>query len=211
MSSGIEYAVGAVAQLLFSARVLVQWIASEKAHRIISPVLFWQLSMMASFLLCIYGWLRFDFAIVAGQLVLYYIYIWNLNIKGAWKTMHRLLRIAFLYIPLAAAFWCLVDWDHTFEHLFMQEDIPAWLIIFGLVGQSVFTFRFIYQWLYSRARGESLLPVTFWIISLTGSVLIITYALIRVDYIYIVGQGAGLVAYIRNIMIGVRQPRSGRQ
>ena len=50
MSQYFIIAIGLLAQLLFSARLLVQWIASERAHKVLSPTLFWQLSMAASFL-----------------------------------------------------------------------------------------------------------------------------------------------------------------
>lgn len=72
-------AIGAMAQVFFSARVLVQWILSERAHKVLSPSLFWVLSLAGAYLLCIYGWLRHDFAIVMGQFVSYYVYLWNLN------------------------------------------------------------------------------------------------------------------------------------
>ena len=75
--------IGFLAQGLFSARMLVQWILSERARRVLSPTLFWVLSVIASILLCLYGWLRSDFAIILGQIFSYYIYLWNLRIKGA--------------------------------------------------------------------------------------------------------------------------------
>ena len=96
MSQYLIYVIGFLAQLLFSARLLVQWIASERARKVLSPTLFWQLSMVASFMLCIYGWLRNDFAILFGQLIAYYIYIWNLNAKGAWAKLTKGARADFI-------------------------------------------------------------------------------------------------------------------
>ena len=63
------YIIGFLAQALFSARILVQWILSEKAKRVVSPTIFWVLSMIASYLLFIYGWLRDDFATMLGQII----------------------------------------------------------------------------------------------------------------------------------------------
>lgn len=197
--------IGFTAQILFSSRILVQWIASEKAKKVLSPVIFWQLSIAASFLLCIYGWLRHDFAIISGQLIAYYVYIWNLNAKGAWKTMPLTARGLFITVPAIAVVWSFFNWEETAKHLFMQENIPAWLITFGIIGQLTFTLRFVYQWWYSRRAGESLLPITFWLISITGSVLIITYGVIRKDIVIIIGQSAGLIAYVRNVMIGLKE------
>ncbi len=85
------YSIGFLAQILFSGRLLVQWILSEKNNRIITPSLFWFLSLIAAFLLFIYGYLRDDFAIMLGQSLTYYIYIRNLHFQGEWKKIKVLL------------------------------------------------------------------------------------------------------------------------
>ena len=100
------FALGLLAQGLFSARMLVQWILSEKAHKVVNPTLFWILSLAASLLFLYYGWLRNDFALMLGQVIGYYVYIWNLGKKGVWGRIDKPLRIAVLtvlvLIPLAA-------------------------------------------------------------------------------------------------------------
>ena len=207
MNPYLVFLIGIAAQILFSGRLLVQWIASERAKKVLSPTLFWQMSMAASFMLCVYGWLRNDFAIIAGQLISYYIYIWNLRAKKAWDTMPAVLRAVVSYLPVAAVCWFAIDWRETAEHLFQQENIPGGLIVFGTVGQFTFTLRFIYQWRYSARAGESLLPTTFWLISLLGSGMIIAYAIIRRDPVLILGQSTGFVVYLRNIMISRRAAR----
>ena len=207
MNPYLVFLIGIAAQILFSGRLLVQWIASERAKKVLSPTLFWQMSMAASFMLCVYGWLRNDFAIIAGQLISYYIYIWNLRAKKVWDTMPAVLRAVVSYLPVAAVCWFAIDWRETAEHLFQQENIPGWLIVFGTVGQFTFTLRFIYQWRYSARAGESLLPTTFWLISLLGSGMIIAYAIIRRDPVLILGQSTGFVVYLRNIMISRRAAR----
>lgn len=204
MKPYLIYSVGLLAQILFSARLLVQWIASERAHKVLSPTLFWQLSMIASFLLCLYGWLRNDFAIIFGQFISYYIYIWNLHIKNAWVKLPVAIRVCFLIIPILLIHYFIFAKQSSFIGLFRQEDIPVWLMIFGTAGQLTFTLRFIYQWYYSHKVGESILPTTFWIISLTGSSMIIIYAVIRHDPVLIIGQITGFFVYVRNIMIGVK-------
>lgn len=199
------YAIGFLAQGFFSARILVQWLMSEKARRVLSPTVFWVLSIIGSYLLCIYGWLRDDFAIVLGQCISYYIYLWNLNIKGVWKKVPMIFRIILLLTPVVAAAFMLENTTEVINKLFRNEDIPLWLVIYGCSGQILFTLRFIYQWYYSRRAGESELPAGFWIISLTGSLLIVSYAIIRHDPVLILGQSFGLIAYIRNLCILRRQ------
>lgn len=61
------YVIGLIAQLFFSGRMMVQWILSEKNKEIVSPTLYWVFSLIGSYLLCIYGWLRDDFSIIWGN------------------------------------------------------------------------------------------------------------------------------------------------
>lgn len=205
MDNIILYVVGLSAQLLFSARILVQWIMSERAKKVVSPVIFWALSMIASYLLFIYGWFRDDFPIMLGQVIAYYIYIWNLNKKDAWKRVPMLLRVLFYLTPIAGLGYILSDWSMFMEQCFKNDDIPLLLVIYGSLGQIVFTLRFVYQFLYSRAHGESVLPAGFWIISLTGSLIIVSYAIVRQDPVLILGQSFGFVSYTRNLVILHRQ------
>ena len=193
--------IGFLAQAFFSARILVQWILSEKAKRVLSPSIFWILSICGSYLLCIYGWLRDDFTIILGQFISYYIYLWNLNIKGIWKEVPLIFRVILLLTPVVAVGFALSDPASTFENLFNNEEVPLWLLLYGSAGQLLFTMRFIYQYIYSSARQTSILPAGFWIISLVGSLSIVSYGVIRHDIVLIVGQSFGLVAYIRNLMI----------
>jgi len=195
------YIVGFLAQLLFSARLLLQWIMSEKAKKVVSPSIFWKLSLLGAYLLFIYGWLRDDFAIILGQLISYYIYIWNLNKKESWQKMPALIRYIFALTPVVAVLFMLKDARGFVEQFFLNENIPLWLLLFGSMGQIIFTLRFVYQWVYSMKKNESLLPLGFWLISLTGSLIIVAYALYRRDPVLILGQSTGLVVYCRNIYL----------
>lgn len=195
------FIIGFIAQIFFSARLLLQWILSEKAHKVVSPAIFWQLSILGSFLLFVYGWVRDDFAIIFGQLISYYIYIWNLNVQDNWKKINVLLRILFVALPIAAVTYMLFNWDYNVTRLFKNEDIPLTLLLYGSLGQLIFTLRFVYQWIYSKKRGESILPQGFWIISLIGSLTIISYALFRKDPVLILGQCTGAFVYTRNLFI----------
>ena len=85
--------------------------------------------------------------------------------------------------------------------LFKNENIPIWLLSLGIFSQVLFTFRFVYQWLYSEKTKVSELPIGFWRISVLGALLILTYAIIRLDPVLFIGHIAGLVIYIRNILI----------
>lgn len=195
------FALGFLAQGFFSARILVQWVLSERAGRVLSPTLFWALSLAGAYLLCLYGWLRHDFAIVLGQVISYYVYLWNLDVKGVWRKMPMLLRTVLVLTPVAAACFVANDVGGFVIRFIHNEEVPMWLLLFGSAEQVVFTLRFLYQWLYSRRKGESKLPAGFWILSLVGSLSIVSYGVIRRDPVLIVGQSFGIVAYVRNLML----------
>lgn len=202
MHDYLMFAIGFLAQAFFSARILFQWILSERAKQVVSPTIYWVLSIFGAYLLFIYGWLRDDFAIIFGQMISYYIYIWNLNEKGVWRKLHLLAKIILLGTPLIAfgmVFHNLPAFINTF---FRNENLPLWMILFGSTGQIIFTLRFVYQWYESSKRNESILPGGFWIISLIGSGIIIAYGIYRLDPVLILGQSVGFIAYSRNLIIG---------
>ena len=90
---------------------------------------------------------------------------------------------------------------------FRNPDIPLPMLAFGCASQALFTLRFVYQWWYSARHGVSVLPMGFWLISFSGSVLICIYGMLRLDIVLILGQSLGLIAYARNIRIGLRSSR----
>ncbi len=198
------YIIGFLAQGFFSARILVQWIKSEKAKKLVAPALYWVFSLIGSYLMFWYGWLRDDFSIILGQFITYYIYIWNLNSQGLWKKIPLVLRCVLDVTPIVAAVLLSKHADDFVRSFLANDSIPLWLIIFGSVGQVIFTLRFVYQWFYSVKRKMSSLPVQFWIISVVGSGMIIIYAIIRKDPVLILGQIFGFMIYCRNIAIGIK-------
>ena len=198
------YALGLLAQGLFSARMLVQWIRSERAHEVVNPTLFWVLSLAGSLLFFLYGWLRQDFALMLGQIIGYLAYVWNLGAKGIWQTLGRCrwpVVALLLAIPVVVAVQVALNWHTVSETLFHNEAIPQWLLVFGIAGQIVFSTRFLYQTVYSARRGESVLPLGFWLISLLGATMILAYGILRRDPVVILAQSFGLVTYIRNLML----------
>ncbi|MAN28071.1 MULTISPECIES: lipid-A-disaccharide synthase N-terminal domain-containing protein [Mesonia] len=201
MSSWQIYAVGLIAQLLFSGRLLFQWILSEKHKKVLTPSLFWKLSLFASFLLFVYGYLREDFAIMLGQAITYFIYIRNLQLQGEWQKAPLVLRI-FLYIfPLLIVLYSYNNNSYDIEKLFYNEAIPLWLLLLGSAAQIVFNLRFFYQWIYSERKKKSSLPLGFWVLSLIGALLILVYAILREDPVLFIGHITGCFIYIRNIIL----------
>ena len=71
-------ALGFFAQALFTARFLVQWIASERAGKSVIPIAFWFFSIGGGLLTLIYGLVKREPVIIIGQLVSNIIYVRNL-------------------------------------------------------------------------------------------------------------------------------------
>ena len=152
--------------------------------------------------------IRNDFSIILGQFISYYIYLWNLNANGIWTKIKSLTRVFLFILPLVATVFLLNDAHEYSESFFNNHDIPVWLVVFGSVGQVMFTLRFVYQFIFSHRRHVSVLPRGFWIISLAGSGMIITYGIIRLDAVLIIGQAFGFVIYIRNLILGSGKTQS---
>lgn len=208
MNQYLVFGIGFLAQILFSARQLSQWISSEKAGKVLSPLLFWQLSILASFLLMVYGILRHDLAIVLGQVITYGVYLRNLHYFGFWSKVPGILRLFAILFPVFAAIWLTFGNTYSLGRLFSNDAITTPLMIWGVFGQFVFTFRFIYQWLYSEKLKTSVLPIGFWVISLSGCFMVLSYAVIRRDPVLFIGQLFGFMVYSRNIVIWWRQYRN---
>lgn len=201
MNNYLIYSLGFVAQILFFTRTIAQWFKSEQAGKVISPVVYWQISLGGSILMLTYGILRNDFAIVLGQFIVYGIYIRNLQLKNAWKLMHPLAKSIAVMVPLAYLGWLIFGSSYNFSSILNNKDVPLFLMIWGSAGQIIFTFRFVYQWIYSENRKDSVLPLGFWIISTIGSLMIFTYAIYRLDPVLFAAHSLGLFIYLRNILL----------
>jgi lipid-A-disaccharide synthase-like uncharacterized protein len=81
-----------------------------------------------------------------------------------------------------------------------------WLSV-GLVGQAFFSMRFLIQWIASEKRRESVIPIAFWFFSIGGGLTLLTYALHRRDPVFILGEGAGILIYARNLYLIWRKQR----
>lgn len=202
LSSLWIFAVGFAAQLLFAARMIVQWVKSEKAGKSLSPVVFWQLSILGSLIFLLYGILRNDFAIVLGQILVYFIYVRNLHLQEQWRPIPFIFRFIVIIAPILTLVYLLSDNHGNLTSLLKNDEIPLPLKIWGSVGQVIFTLRFYVQWFDSEAKNESVLTKRFWFVSIIGSFMIIIYAAFRLDPVLFLGQLSGLVIYLRNLMLG---------
>ena len=87
----------------------------------------------------------------------------------------------------------------TLNHFMNILASPMGLL--GLLGQGLFFSRFLVQWLASEKKGRSVVPLSFWYLSLGGGGLLLFYALWRKDPVIVLGQAVGLFVYVRNLML----------
>jgi lipid-A-disaccharide synthase-like uncharacterized protein len=201
------YGLGFFSQGLFGVRMLVQWYLSEKEGKIVSPLIFWQISVHANFLFLVYGLLQNDFVIILGQSLAYIITIRNLQLEGAWKSMHPTFRLGAIFLPALAMTWFFVK-TSAFPSEISAADFLEPIFFVGAVGQMLLSFRFIYQWYYAEKWKTSELPLGFWLMTAVGSVLVVFYAVFHFDPVLLFAQGLGLVASLRNIQLHYKSQNS---
>jgi lipid-A-disaccharide synthase-like uncharacterized protein len=95
--------------------------------------------------------------------------------------------------------------------VFLREFLEGLLepmAIVGVAGQALFSMRFIVQWLVSERRKESVVPVSFWYLSIIGGSLTLVYAIWRKEPLFTIAQASGLLVYARNLMLIHRRPKT---
>ncbi len=85
----------------------------------------------------------------------------------------------------------LVDWFTTLD---LMKAV-------GLAGQVIFGSRFFVQWFASERAKRSVMPISFWYISIVGAVLTLIYAVHIHDPVFIIPQVGGLAIYLRNLVL----------
>ena len=85
------------------------------------------------------------------------------------------------------------------------------ILTLGFAGQALFFMRFFVQWLSSEKQQRSVIPVSFWYFSLGGSALLLIYAVIRKDIVFILGQSTGFSIYLRNLYFIAKERRDKAQ
>lgn len=84
-----------------------------------------------------------------------------------------------------------------------------WLVI-GLIAQILFFMRFLIQWIVSEKKGESVIPIQFWHLSIIGSLMLLAYSIYRKDPVFILGQCMGVIIYVRNLLL-IYKKKSARE
>jgi lipid-A-disaccharide synthase-like uncharacterized protein len=88
----------------------------------------------------------------------------------------------------------------TYWHSLWQKADVWWLLV-GYLGQIIFAGRFIVQWWVSEKAGRSVMPYSFWTMSIVGTVLVFVYACYKHDPVFILAYSLNVFIYIRNLML----------
>ncbi|MBV9463900.1 MAG: lipid-A-disaccharide synthase N-terminal domain-containing protein [Verrucomicrobiae bacterium] len=96
---------------------------------------------------------------------------------------------------MAAGALLAVSW-FTQDHRVFGLDW-SYLTLLGLLGNAVFSTRFLVQWIASERKGESVIPVSFWHWSIWGSIIMCAYWMCE-------RKPVGILAYLPNVFIYVR-------
>ena len=74
--------IGLIGQSMFVARWFIQWLASEKAGRLVVPDLFWYASLAGGLMVLAYGLYKPDPVLVLGQ---FGVFIYARNVYFLWR------------------------------------------------------------------------------------------------------------------------------
>ena len=198
------FVIGLLSQVCYGMRQLVQWVMTERLKRVVSPTGYWAFSLAGCCCMLWYGWLRQDIVILVGQILSFYVYVLNLDYKGAWRRVPRPVRVVLYLVPVAALAATAARAPHLVDRFVHNPHIPLPLIIYGTCAQLVFLSRYAYQVVYSIKRHESCLPPVFWLISVVGASLTLVYGILRLDPILMLGQSVSIIIFSRNLWVGYR-------
>jgi lipid-A-disaccharide synthase-like uncharacterized protein len=88
----------------------------------------------------------------------------------------------------------------------MPHGVIEWLwLCIGLSGSGIFGIRFFIQWMHSEKHKESRIPVSFWWLSVAGTIMAASYFIHKQQWVALLGNGPQLVPYLRNLMLIYRK------
>jgi lipid-A-disaccharide synthase-like uncharacterized protein len=95
--------------------------------------------------------------------------------------------------------------DYVYEVFYLKLDLWDWV---GAVAQVLFTARFVLQLIASERAGRSVFPLAFWFLSIGGGVMLLVYAIVKKNPVYILAQLFSVWVYARNLSLELRERRA---
>jgi lipid-A-disaccharide synthase len=209
------YPLGFLSAFAFAARFIVQWVQSEKAQQSVVPRLFWQLSLCGNLLLLLHSFIQVQYPICLMQAINAVISWRNLNLMQTQRPVATFTTVGWLLLGaclLTTLGFVVQDWILMEESQWFRVPTAPWqqasthslsLLWHGLgaVGYLLFCSRFWVQWWLAEKAQVSYLPLSFWWLSLSGSLLSIAYFVQTKDSVNLLGPSIGLIQYMRNLML----------
>lgn len=201
MTTNLWLIIGFFGQVLFSARFIIQWLATEKHKKSVVPVSFWYFSIAGSVTLLAYALSRRDPVFVLGQSFGVFIYLRNLYFIKP-EIVKKLIATIILVFSAFLAYLFSAGYVNPEQIKQLRSNNTTadtiWQAV-GFIGQLMFSMRFILQWLASEKHKQSVMPVSFWYFSMFGSITLLSYAIYQQDPVFIAGQSFGMIVYLRNL------------
>jgi lipid-A-disaccharide synthase-like uncharacterized protein len=98
--------------------------------------------------------------------------------------------------------FAIINWQDAWGNgKFLWIDWHFWKAI-GWIGNAVFFSRFLVQWYATEKLKRVVVPMSFWWLSLVGSLMLLSYALFyRKDSVFILAYAFTWIPYTRNLII----------
>lgn len=203
--------------VLFYGRFYMQWIVSEIRRKSVVPTAFWYMSSVGSVSLLAYGAHISSPVGTLSQCINVVIYARNL--VHIWRGKGKLSPVLNVGVHLLVAAIALTGlglvgftWWHEYHSIHAdkaQSASRAWFwILVGVAGTALFACRFIVQWLVSESQGKSVVPVSFWYISVAAAVLQSSSFFQQQEWVYGIGVASNVPVYLRNLYL-IRKGGSG--
>jgi lipid-A-disaccharide synthase-like uncharacterized protein len=77
----------------------------------------------------------------------------------------------------------------------------SYLMIVGFAGNLIFGARFYVQWIASERKKQSIIPISFWYLSLIGTIILSFYFICRREPIGILSNAPNIFVYLRNLAL----------
>lgn len=206
----ILYPLGFLSAVAFGARVLWQWVASEIKGESVVPRQFWTITIFANFLAFLHSIIQYQYH-VALITTCNGILAWrNLNLmKPVSKQISFIATVTILLlgVTITTLLFALQGGDSWFripiQTVFAggPQHIPEIWHYIGFFGIILFSSRFWIQWWSSECHKKSVLNAPFWLVSLAGGFISVSYFFYIHDLVNGIGPLLGTIPYMRNLML----------
>lgn len=209
------YPLGFLSAFIFGLRLFLQWFQSEKARESIVGPSFWKLSLAGNILLVVHSFIQIQFHVCVIQGCNAIISWRNLNLMQTRKPPISF----FAMVMLLAAGVVLTVFSFTIQGWWMNSSsdwfriptapwqsqasrsIPFIWHIIGSLAYVLFSSRSWVQWWLAEKAHTSLLPPSFWWLSLIGALFSVLYFTYISDIVNLIGPAIGMVPYTRNLIM----------